>query len=373
MAATLEQLLARAQSEAGLSDMGMDGWQDGLEQMVRAVGIDLADDPEAAARVDAIMLRCLITRLRIENWYSHHGDGARYPVEGPLIIVGLGRTATTATHYLLSNDPQFRYMRRWERDEPVPPPVLATETSDPRRPSEDVVAGVMHIATIDGPVEDGQVLDYSFHGHPALPLPSYMEWWRQADHGKAVDYQDRVLRLLHSHRPPHYWLLKHPSYPYLLHDLVRVYPDAKFIMTHRDPAAQVPSACSVSIDARRRRIPGWSPRDPAAFGREVLEHNLPALQRAAGARAIIGEDRFIDIAQVDIKHYAVAVAERIYAFAGLTMTPRVRAVMADWASRNAQGSRGEHRYSAEQFGLTTEGIRSAFAEYLETFGKFCFA
>ena len=43
------------------------------------------------------------------------------------MVFGLPRTGTTALHYLLSVDPQFRYLRSWELRDPVPPPDIATE------------------------------------------------------------------------------------------------------------------------------------------------------------------------------------------------------------------------------------------------------
>jgi hypothetical protein len=373
MTATPEQLLARARTQTGLLDMGMDGWQEGLEQLVRAVTDDVGNDAEAVSKIEGLIHRRIVTRLQIEAWYATHEAEAAHPVEGPLVIVGLPRTATTATHYLLANDPQIRYLRRWERDQPVPPPDIATEAQDPRRPREPARAGVMHIATVDGPVEDGHLHGLHFHGEPALPLPTYAAWWRSADHTSSFAYHERVLRLLHSRRPPHYWLMKYPGYAYQLHDIIKRYPNAKFVMTHRDPVALIPSTCSVTIEATRKRVPGWTPADPVAFGREVLDQQAEAVRRAAAARAVIGEARFLDIAQPEMERDPVAVAERIYAFAGLRLDETVRQIMVSWAAGNRRGSRGEHRYTPEEFGLTAATINHAFADYIRAFGKFCYA
>ena len=72
--------------------------------------------------------RSLVARLRVEAWYADARDeAAAHAVEGPLVIIGTGRSGTTATHYLLAVDPQFRYPRKWELIDPVPPPDAATE------------------------------------------------------------------------------------------------------------------------------------------------------------------------------------------------------------------------------------------------------
>ena len=47
--------------------------------------------------------------------------------------------------------------------------------------------------------------------------------------------------------------------------------------------------------------------------------------------------------------------------------------MAEWSDQNRAGSRGEHRYTAEEFGLSDEQIREEFAEYLDRYGRYCAA
>jgi len=66
----------------------------------------------------------------------------------------------------------------------------------------------------------------------------------------------------------------------------------------------------------------------------------------------------------------VGVAEQIYDFAGLDLSDDARAAMAQWGTDNRAGSRGQHQYSAEEFGLTDAGIRDAFVEYFDRYGKY---
>ena len=56
---------------------------------------------------------------------------------------------------------------------------------------------------------------------------------------------------------------------------------------------------------------------------------------------------------------AVGVAERIYDFAGLTLTDEMRETIAVWSEQNRAGSRGAHTYTAEQYGLTDDEIRDS--------------
>jgi len=53
----------------------------------------------------------------------------------------------------------------------------------------------------------------------------------------------------------------------------------------------------------------------------------------------------------------------VYGFAGLTLADDVRAAMVQWAADNQRGSRGAHRYTAEEYGLDPVAIEEAFAPY----------
>jgi hypothetical protein len=94
------------------------------------------------------------------------------------------------------------------------------------------------------------------------------------------------------------------------------------------------------------------------------------IARAVKARAMIGEDRFVDVGQPELAASPIEVAKRVYALAGLELTDSVCSAMQAWSTQNAAGSRGEHRYSAEEFGVTDDEIRDLFADYFDRFGQY---
>lgn len=369
MIASADELVARARAATGLSDFGADGWQVGLTQFVDAVRADLAPSAATCDTFEAMIVGRLVNRLRIEGWYRDRAGAAIAPVEGPVVIVGLPRTGTTALQYLLSLDPQFRYLRAWESGEPVPPPVATNESADPRRlrmvpRSNDV----RHISAPDGPIEDIGPLGLDFHNQElGLPLPSFTAWWRGADLTSTFLYHERVLQLLHSQRPPYRWLLKAPAYLFQLARITKQYPNARFLMTHRDPALAIPSTCSTVVNAQRNAFPAHV-RDSFEIGHEMVEHFVEGTVRAIGDRDQLGQASFLDVAQSEIERDPLRAVERIYDFLGLRLTREVRDTMSQWTTANQRGARGEHRYTPDQFGLSVERIRRAFAEYIERFG-----
>ena len=372
MIADSEQLVERAQAATGLSDLGPDGWQEGLSRLVESARQDLPADNDVSIQVETMITGRLASRLRIEHWY-HQRSGPTEPVMGPVVIHGLPRSGTTALQYLLSIGTTFRYQRRWEISDPVPPLGAVGDTHDPRRLAAlERAAGpaggsVQHISEVDGPVDDGTILGLDFHNQElGYPLRGYTTWWRSSSLKTTYGYHERVLRLLHTVGPPRRWLVKAPYHNFHLDDLAAQYPDARFLMTHRDPVAAVASTCSTVATAQRNALPQYT-LSPKTLGAYLLEHLVEGLSRALAARAAIGEHRFLDITQRELEADPVGTARRIEDWLGLQVDPSTGPAMTAWAAANARGGRGEHRYRADEYGLTDDRIRVAFRDYIDRF------
>jgi hypothetical protein len=371
--ATPQALIERASTQTGLSDFGAEGWREGLERLVAAMA-EQPLAPAAVARVETQILNTLTARLRIEDWIARHPEAAQGVIEGPVVIIGLPRTATTAMHAMLSNDPQWRFLRGWEATEPVPPPQSATEADDPRVIKEcDRLAAsnpllAKHIAEPGGPVDDLALLRLDFHNQElGWPARAYTRWWRDCDMSTAYAYHARVLKLLQSRRPPNRWLVKAPWHNFNLDPLVGVYPDARFIMCHRDPAKLIASAASL-IRSSYGSMLADEQIDAAALGAFVFEHLRISIARVMDFRRRHGDDRFIDVNHEQFNADPFTTVGTIYGKLGMELSPAAREAMSAWHERNRKGVHGEHRYTPEDFGLTAGQIREGFADYIERFG-----
>ena len=76
-------------------------------------------------------------------------------------------------------------------------------------------------------------------------IPSYTAWLLQCDMEPAYRYHRRVLKLLQWRCPPDRWWLKTPAHMLSIDALNAVYPDARFVMTHRDVGKVLPSVCAL--------------------------------------------------------------------------------------------------------------------------------
>ena len=72
---------------------------------------------------------------------------------------------------------RFRCLRSWEVKDPVPPPELADEACDPRRPREARSPTCATSPRWTGPAEDGPILGLDFRvAELILPVPDFTAW-----------------------------------------------------------------------------------------------------------------------------------------------------------------------------------------------------
>jgi hypothetical protein len=370
---TPDALLAQAGEATGLSYFGPGDFRDGLEVLLDSLEHDSDLDPGADDAVIGDLRRRLVNRLEVEAWYAAHPELAALEVRGPIDINGMPRTGTTALAHMLSLDPQFRSLRGWEQFTPVPPPELATERTDPRRlaaiarnqqVSPELAA--KHTFDADATIEDTELLGMAFHGQQfTMPVYRYHAWWRATDMTATFAYHRRVVTLLQSRRPPDLWLFKAPHHNFHLEAIAGAYPDMRFVMTHRDPAKAIPSWASLVSSIFP---PAAGTRDLQRLGREVSEHLRVGVEQAITARRALGEDRFLDVHHRELVADPMGCVRRVYEFAGLELRPDVERVIAAWQEANRSGAHGAHRYTAEDFGLSTAQIRSDYDVYIRHFG-----
>lgn len=370
---TGDELITQAIEATDLTDLGPGDFREGLDVLLESVEHDGRFDPSADAAVMENFRNRLVNRLQMEAWLAAHPDIERLPVRGPIDIIGLPRTGTTALANMMSLDPQFRCLRGWEQSQPLPPPRPETDATDPRRMrladenehlSPELKA--MHLYDLDATMEDSEVLGMAFHGQQyTLPVYGYHDWWRRADLTETYAYHRRVVQLLQSEHPPDLWLFKAPHHKFHLEPIVAAYPDVRFVMTHRDPAKSVPSYSSLVSTIFP---PSTGERDLHRVGHEVSEHLRIGMENAIAARARIGENRFLDVHHQDLVGDPLGTLARVYEFCDLELTPATEQAVLAWQEANRTGAHGTHHYTAEQFGLSTDQLHSDYAFYTDHFG-----
>jgi len=371
------RLIHSAIEEAGSDDFGGSSYQEGLERLCDALANEAELTPMGEAIFELRLRRLLVNRLRIECTYRDHPEIGDEQVGGPLVILGLPRTGTTALSQLLALDTQIRSLRLWESSAPVPPPEADTQDSDPRiteaRQGLEAMDAAfprmksLYFQTATGPTECQDLLGMELrtaHFDGMAHVPSYTAWVTGCDMAPAYDYHRRVLQLLQWHCPPKLWQLKTPVNLLALAEVVRAYPGARFLWTHRDPSEVLGSVCSLISYTR-----SWvSDRDEVpTIGQEQLDIWAEAVARGMAFRQAADEDRFVDIAFEELNHDPIGTLSQAYDRLGLSLGSEAERSMQAWSRRYPRGSHGEHDYDLAGFGLTTRAVRDRFALYLERF------
>jgi Sulfotransferase family len=377
MSFSVDELEDGAREATGLEDFGSAYYREGLQRTVDALNTE-ADLNELGNVIQhATISNALIQRLRIEDTYKRHPEIDDEIVGGPVFVIGLPRTGTTALSQLVASDPQFRSLRLWESQACTPPPETATQHTDPR-----IAAAAEGIAMMDNmfprmrtmmnsepeaPTECQDLMGMSFrtfHFDGVVRVPGYLAWVMQCDMRETYTYHRRVLKLLQWHCPPTLWHLKTPVHMFSLDALVEAYPNAKFLWSHRDPAKVLASVCSLIQYVR-----SWSSdRDDAQeLGAEQLDCWDEGVRRAMEFRKRFGDNRFVDVSFADLQTDPVGTLAASYAQLGLTFSSAARDRVKNWAEGHRPGSRGEHSYQLADYGLTEEQVRARFADYLATY------
>ena len=372
-----EELEREAREKTGLSDFGEPCWREGLAVLTSELArAELSDLGRMVWH--GRLLSHLVQRLRVQDCLSRHPEIERQAVPAPVFMVGLPRTGTTALSHLLAQDPATRSLRVWESAQPVPPPETATEHTDPRieMAAKQIEAmqqfsprlASMHEDTPTGPTENHDLLGMSFrtyHFGGMAFLPGYMAWWLACDMAPAYRLMRRTLQLLQWRCPPVRWQLKSPPDSFCLDAILAVFPDARFVMTHRDPAAVLGSVCSLM--ATMYEMTGKPPR-PEQIGEAELTSWTEAMRRLLAVRARIGESRFADVHFHELVADPLRAIASAYARLGLPWTQAAEHAIRAYAAAHPRGRHGEHVYRLADFGLDRAGVHGAFRSYTERCG-----
>ena len=361
----------------GLDNFGDPTYRDGLTALVESLTGEARLSELGTLALESQLVGNLRNRLRIVDWRLRHPEVVTEAVDAPLFVIGLPRTGTTLLSALLACDPGRRALRRWESGDPVPPPETATFTTDPRI-EETRAAGEMldalnpgfkaiHYEPAEGPTECVTLLGQHFTSllwETVANVPSYGAWLFADDQRAAYGYHHDALQLLQS-RTRGRWSLKSPHHGLALDALLAQYPDARIVVTHRDPVPVIASLCSLV-----RSLSGtFTDADHTVY---IAAHWLDVadaiVTRTADARRRHPDAPFLDVAYDDLVAAPMDAVRAIYAFDETELTPEVDAAMRAYLDDNPQGKFGRHAYALDEFGLRPEAIRERFATYIEDAG-----
>lgn len=327
-------------------------------------------------------LRLLSNLLHVVANSKTDPDILTQQIRSPVFIMGLPRTASTFLHSLFAQDPSNRIPTTCEVAYPwlnrsqmankarkdishlnvLTPEFQATHPFDEFSPQEcsEILSNVFQSLRFD----------------TTYDIPSYVKWFDESNRLRAHAFHKLLLQHFQKDKGPGRWILKCPDHVFSVEDILRTYPDALIILTHRDPGKVIPSVAGMTYILQQ------------LFSNEV---SLNKVINKVHDRWAIGAQRVIDIATgnsfprsrifnvfyEDLVNNPLLTIERLYAFIGQPLSDTATKNMQAFISKAASGKYRDSGVMTDAVKLdlqrkirdTYSGYISYLREYTEPIGS----
>jgi hypothetical protein len=315
----------------------------------------------------------------------------RQEVRAPVFVIGHARSGTTLLHRLLSEDRErFSSFLLWELYFPSLLQKKAIrwlgrvdrrwlggflarriEAADRRKfaATQD-----MHAMSFFKPEEDDMVLTYACaSGWWIVRLPYmekldfyYTDEWPEKRRRRVMGlYRECVRRQLYLNGGDKHHLSKNPTYCGRVASLIETFPDARIVVTMRNPYETIPSL--LKLMQRGWQLRKWSDAEMQSSLRTLAGmsfhnylHPLAVLERHPETKRAIVDYR-------ELVAEPKRAVEEVYARLGFPLCAGYAAVL-EAEQKRARRHETSHRYSLEEFGLESTAIRSRLADLFERYG-----
>lgn len=369
-------LLDRARRATGLADFGDADFLEPFRILLQ--DLDTYDHFTNLGRITAstILHQQLCARLHLEEKLKCEPQIRKQSVQSPVIIAGLPRTGTTHLHNLLSCINTLRYMPLWQTLQPATP---AGTARDRRHLAANMaVYSVKHIIPLfprmhemetDEPHEELTVcaLCYrSFFFEGALQVPGYRKWYAGQTHEKGYAYLKQTLQILQTEpapgnkTPDARWILKSPQHVDQLETILKIFPDARLILTRRNPVQAVLSMITMMLYSSRQV---YKPTRLKEEARAWLDRLEQMLRRSEEQAARIPAEQLLHVNFDEFMADPQAMIRRIANFANISLDE------ASWQAINAhlqshtRDRHGKIDYRFEDIGLSEGEVKERFRFY----------
>ncbi len=357
-----ESLLHSAMRKTGLADLGEDYWVEPFHVLLTALAEEAQLNLMGRLMTRSDILRILENRLLITDCRKRHPEIASEQIRKPVFITGLARSGTSILFEILSQDPSCRVPKYWEALFPCPPPEAETYETDARIQRADALVrqfdrvtpehATMHETGGNIPCECGMLVAHTFiadHLAAIHQVPSYNTWLAHADLRPAYRFHRELLQLLQWKNHRQHWLLKAPWHLGNLQVLFEIFPDARVVLTHRDPIKSMSSTTSLlgTLAWMRSDRPFDSEAWDELMAAEVSAARLEAVMRQRDD-GLIPDAQICDVLYTDIVSDPVGVAKKVYGAFGMNLTEDAVQRVQRYVASKPQGKFGWHAYDLDE-------------------------
>jgi len=352
-----------------------------LAELLIALNAEAKLSDAGAKGITNRISRVLANRLRMQRDFQAHPEINQIPIQQPVFITSSPRTGSTKLHKLLSMSTDFRYLRCWQgqslalrtgnRDEDITPRVADSEAENAFFNSQSPQAKLVHEYSTLEPEEDVLIYEHFLYAHYICSfayVPSYVQWYvQQRDVAKELTFLKQTLKYLQwqfYQEKAQRWVLKAPHYNGSEDQVLKLFPDAKFIITHRDPiksASSLPSLFASFLKAYSDA--DWS----AVVGPMALAGLGNLAQLHLSVREARPDIPFLDISYSKLTGDIEPVIQALYAYLNMPLNQASLQRMLDWNELNKQHKLGVHKHTLDEYSLDKEIVQNDLADYINRF------
>ena len=375
-----EAILVGAKKQTGLDDFGSMDFVERLDLWCECVEEDEFLSAVGRAALWSMFLRYASDRLRVEDICKRHPEILDIKIDRPIIVAGPPRSGTTHLLGLLSADERLRSLPWWEAIAPVPTAEDEPTIDEPNPRWTRAQAGweqqeailpmmsYMHEFSPDHISEDIELQALNFSSYLIewmAMVPRWRDYYLSHDQSGTYAYLKKGLQVLTFLKGPNRWVIKCPQHMEQLPVLYETFPDATFVITHRDPVGSIRSTMSMWLYASRVLRTKSDPEEPKNYW---IDRYKTLMSRCVRDRDCLPEDQAIDVYFHDWIKDPDPILEEIYSKAGLPLDEKTVQTLHQHHRDHSPVAKGKVRFDLERdFDLTPEDIRKQFQFYFDRF------
>jgi hypothetical protein len=225
----------------------------------------------------------------------------------------------------------------------------------------------MHDMTVDHAHEEIQLLANDISGmlfETTYHIPTFAADYKSHDQGPSYAHLKRQLQAMQWLRGGTRWVLKSPQHLEQFPTLYATFPDATFIVTHRDPVEVTRSMLTMIVYASRMAC---AQPDPAKIARSWFDRADDLFSGCLHGRDVLPADQSIDVRFTDFMADEQGTLSAIYELADQPYGDEVRAAMADFIAAHPRGRYGEVIYDLADVGLDAGEVSERLGAYRDRF------
>lgn len=370
----VDDLLERLREDGDTDAVGL-RFLPALDRLLRSLDTeaDLHAEGRRAARSE--LLSALQKQQQMIRLLRDRPEITLNDIRAPLFVTGLPGSGAAMLHNALAEHPCLDAPTLAELHDPAGRPATLRQ----RRAALDRAGSIARNLTratagrgsglLVGATRPGgchRLLGNAFHGMAATlswRVPGYAAWLETADPTEAYAFHRAQIQAVTWRIPASRLVLRDSFHARGLKQLLRVYPDAKVVQVHRDPADTV-AACAGIATALR----GRTARQVRPAGQEWADRVERHLVAAERARLDVPRGRVLDVRFEDLMADPAGQVRAVLAFAGVTATPMFDRVASTFIDGTAREARRARPFQPAEFGLSRRELTSRFALYRARYG-----